>query len=1173
MGEAQTAYVFVSYSGADRSVVERLVSAMTEAGLIIRWDGDLRAGDEWATLLARMLDEAAAVVVVWSEASAQSEFVPDEALRARSAGKLVPVSIGGMESVPESFRALYTIDLSAWNGDAEDPRFRKLTAELAERVGRTPGGPTSPTGDRGSTTTGSAARSDSAPHVQQTPEESATAEAELPFRPAALELLSFTLTIATARGAEAATNADVVLASLARLDHTKLNKAELEAGATSALVRSLPGASAERIAAALAAVGVSPSTLASPLPATPGDQRLAAVVARATVVALGLGADAVWSHHLVGAALVGDPLPDGMLTSLGVSQAWMRAILRSAIAERWGSESPAVWDEVLGPVPIPENRAVEPPTSADEDTGFAADIAGDRSQVLAGGISADLVDFDRGIPREEDDLGVSTYVAMMAAAIVRKDTRLPLSIGLFGEWGSGKSYFMGLLRKQVKDLASSGDSAYNSGMVQIGFNAWSYADANLWASLGDEIFRQLAGPTDEKEDAGDQERRERIRAWLADEQGRVKELEAAKAAATAEVAKLRGELERREHDRANSALTLLRATVQAVQADARTAAELSSAWEKLGLKDETEQARLLADTVTGISDDVIAIHRVAAGGNRRYLLVAILAAGLVLIIAGLASWGALGQSLSRVLTGTGLATLLAAGVTFAALTKRVADGVRSVADLANQIRQRTQVGENKEVEAALQQVRAAGAREQVLQAQLDQVVARVGELGRELVELSPGQRLYTFIAERAASEDYRRQLGLIATIRRDFERLADLQKQWRNDREGDSPRPIDRIVLYIDDLDRCTPRQVVEVLQAVHLLLALDLFVVIVGVDPRWLLHSLRDQYRSTLSAPLLGTETASAAEAATAETPRVRDESTVFEDADRLMLSTPRDYLEKIFNVPFVLPTMTPHGFGTMIRRLSITETAARDRDQQALDDDQAAHREPFGAEIHSESPDTNTTAMTGTDVPPRVEEGSEIAAVQHGDTVTATPLTEPELKALSSLAPLVRSPREAKRLLNLYRILRSTRDLSDVSRFLGSDGAAGEFQAVVVLLGLLTANPRLLGQILLAPPDPKKQLMGGICHRAAANSWETFLNGLRPRCVDQRWHNDVCDGLSTKDRTEWELLVERAQSASALVKLPDLTAFKTWAPHVARFSFLLTPVTGSDTGPDFPVSPGDPE
>jgi len=48
------------------------------------------------------------------------------------------------------------------------------------------------------------------------------------------------------------------------------------------------------------------------------------------------------------------------------------------------------------------------------------------------------------------------------------------------------------------------------------------------------------------------------------------------------------------------------------------------------------------------------------------------------------------------------------------------------------------------------------------------------------------------------------------------------------------PPPLQRIVLYVDDLDRCPPTKVVDVLRATHLLLALPLFVVIVAVDPRW---------------------------------------------------------------------------------------------------------------------------------------------------------------------------------------------------------------------------------------------------------------------------------------------------------------------------------------------------
>ena len=535
---------------------------------------------------------------------------------------------------------------------------------------------------------------------------------------------------------------------------------------------------------------------------------------------------------------------------------------------------------------------------------------------LIGGLAPDLVDPDQGIPLDKDDLGVSTYVTMMATAIARKDTKLPLSIGLFGEWGSGKSYFMGLLRGQVEKLAREGGEAYHSGIVQIGFNAWSYADTNLWASLGDEIFRSLAGPPEDAANEAEdlRHRRERLQEWLAGAQGRLQELEAAKAAASGEVAKLKGQLEEQRQDRTSSAKDLLAATAAAATANPQIRGALDKAWSELGVRDEAEQARVLADAVTGTRDDLVAVTR-RASDSRRYLVAAVAVVGAVLLVLAVAASGVV----SRWLAGSGVTVLLAAGVTFATITRRLADGVRVVTGLADDIRQQEQVGQDRKVADAVRSVRAAEAREQVLQAQLDEVVARIGELGRELVELSPGQRLYAFLAERAASDDYRRQLGLIATIRRDFERLALLQEEWRERPTEDSPPPIDRIVLYIDDLDRCTPRQVVEVLQAVHLLLALDLFVVVVGVDPRWLLHALRDQYRSLLTAgaaPAPAEDSVPSGADVGAQGVALSQQET-----DRLLLSTPQDYLEKIFNVPFVLPAMTPKGFDTMIRRLSEPE------------------------------------------------------------------------------------------------------------------------------------------------------------------------------------------------------------------------------------------------------------
>lgn len=58
---------------------------------------------------------------------------------------------------------------------------------------------------------------------------------------------------------------------------------------------------------------------------------------------------------------------------------------------------------------------------------------------------------------------------------------------------------MGLLRHQI-DARSAMGEPYLRNVVQIGFNAWTYADTDLWASLGEEIFRQLSG-VEEQADA------------------------------------------------------------------------------------------------------------------------------------------------------------------------------------------------------------------------------------------------------------------------------------------------------------------------------------------------------------------------------------------------------------------------------------------------------------------------------------------------------------------------------------------------------------------------------------------------------------------------------------------------------------------------------------------------
>ena len=163
-------------------------------------------------------------------------------------------------------------------------------------------------------------------------------------------------------------------------------------------------------------------------------------------------------------------------------------------------------------------------------------------------------------------------------------------------------------------------------------------------------------------------------------------------------------------------------------------------------------------------------------------------------------------------------------------------------------------------------------------------------------DLRADRRLRQFLEERSGSSDYQGQLGLISLLHKDFRRLDTLLRLARESADSDLPR-IDRIILYIDDLDRCPPTRVVEVLQATHLLLALPLFVVVVGVDPRWLFGSLQRHYHALLQPQDPG-QTA---------------------DGDMLHLaSTPQDYLEKIFQIPFALMPMTSRGFAQLVSDLA---------------------------------------------------------------------------------------------------------------------------------------------------------------------------------------------------------------------------------------------------------------
>ena len=120
-------------------------------------------------------------------------------------------------------------------------------------------------------------------------------------------------------------------------------------------------------------------------------------------------------------------------------------------------------------------------------TGFDED-GGDLGR--AGALSDTIYD-------TEDKLQFSARAKTFAKLIADESLRLPLAIGLFGNWGSGKSFFMSLVKNTIDDITKTArmpdaePSTYLPRIAQIEFNAWHYMDTNLWASMAARIYEGL----------------------------------------------------------------------------------------------------------------------------------------------------------------------------------------------------------------------------------------------------------------------------------------------------------------------------------------------------------------------------------------------------------------------------------------------------------------------------------------------------------------------------------------------------------------------------------------------------------------------------------------------------------------------------------------------------------
>ncbi|MDH5675327.1 MAG: P-loop NTPase fold protein [Myxococcales bacterium] len=740
-----------------------------------------------------------------------------------------------------------------------------------------------------------------------------------------------------------------------------------------------------------------------------------------------------------------------------------------------------------------------------------------------------------------DALGMRADVDALCHALISRRVSAPLSVGLFGDWGSGKSSFITALKWRIEELTENiqrlaqerpeAAQPFHAKVVQIDFNAWHYAEANLWASLVNGIFegvaKALAAPEDQ---AARQEAIARTHAALVDTLHRNQRIYRTtlmqRDRAVRDSQRLEAEVDRRA--RLAAALDLidsseladllksLKLEPGAVEHWTKTLQKLRGGW------GQTVRATQLLRHRWGAFALAVAALVVVGGSafgmaqgmmdmSEQHARLAGVGASLVSAVTGAVAW--LRPQLSRLQTQWQTA--------------------RPLLDALPELLERY----DGDLEKLREDRPAQQTALRVAQRELEAARKRFGEAQAALSALESGHALYEFADHRA--QDYRRELGILSQIRDDFEQLsriledqqalgeltAERMQQAERERGGDRHAPpATRIILYIDDLDRCPPRRVVEVLEAIHLLLATPLFVVVTAADARWLLNCLRYHYKDLLTTSGDGLQ-------------NEIDEGEVFP-------VRPSHYLEKIFQVPYVVPRMSKAGYGKLLGSLvDVAEAEPGAAAGSGVEAKQGApvtgHRahERRGkkeTERHGQPGGERGAYAVETLTLPRSAHLSQPvwSDLQHQQAERALQLSADELEFMGRLRPLLWTPRNVKSFTNTYLMLRVLQAV-DLDTYL----AQKRYRGALLLLALQIGH---------------RDIFAALFRRLQVEGTESVVQRLQA-AVEEVCGKPASEQLVDREHDDWRRLKQLALE----IELPepmDCARYAKTAALVRRFSFGLS-------------------
>ncbi|MEM9820402.1 MAG: P-loop NTPase fold protein [Bacteroidota bacterium] len=799
--------------------------------------------------------------------------------------------------------------------------------------------------------------------------------------------------------------------------------------------------------------------------------------------------------------------------------------------------------------------------------------------------------FDTDSVGGEDHLDVSHEVDSFANLIVSSELKPPLSIGLFGNWGTGKSFFMEKLFDGVKELSAKAnleveDTSVCKNIVQIKFNAWYYIDANLWASMVSNIFEKLSEHLGIKK--ADEKQEIALYEQLASTQEQIKRAENEADQYSTEIKTLEEEIVRLKEERKKKRKTLeevrLQHILEEMQKDSEVAKFMEKAKAKLGfaeLEDINKTAQRSVSEVEGLIERykssqgrVLQVFKSIVSFNN----VKAKALLLFFIVVPLIAYYSITQ-LDYLDNKPFLEFIGKIGTVVTGLTLFL----RKMIDLADPILQNINSGVSylNRAKSRLQNLQDAASSETteeiaMLEHECDQLNEEhqkaIGQkwnaekqfklIKKEINEIKAGKRLDSFIQRRIENSDYQKHLGLISIVRKDFDKLSKYLQEHRNAeavietlgqverasrRDENEKNNIDRIILYVDDLDRCPPDKVVDVLQAIHLILAFPLFVVVVGVDVRWVSKSLLKKYGKMLTSY----------------------DSDLSDDPElKLELqgsATPYDYLEKIFQIPFKLKNISDTDKKKYITKLlekdlqsaenKVVDTSKDVDFQQAREvtnastktKEKTAESNPLVVQPTKENSSKKEEKKEASNSSAQQLPAATSQALKKGSAEkwSNVQLTKEEFDFVVGLSPIVgNSARTIKRYVNLARLIKSNKNWIPYKSVMNTK----PYHACLFMLAIVVGSPWMFPLFfsLIREEEKERDSDRARTLKQLVQKKEIQLG----KEIDKHGHiNKEWDNL----RVFLDNIATHENIDIRAINAYDLNYLREFAPIVSRFSFRV--------------------